>query len=181
MQAFFLNKRNAVILTAVIVVISIFSGAVRSLNKMRNDAVLTFENGALRDGVSVANDIKRRANLAWDMALIAEKYIGETDTTKKMKEFIDKFEKEKDIANKFKISSDIAKAASELYSAIDKQILTDELHLKKWSDIYTELAKENTIKNDKYNNEAFVFNQKLNKLPARLIKRLGLIEELPVY
>ena len=102
MNEFLLNKRNAIIITALIVVISVFAGATRTLNSLRNQAMLTFENGVQRDGVSVANDMKKRAAAAYDIALIAEKYYGENETTKELKELSAK--EEKDISKKFKIN-----------------------------------------------------------------------------
>ncbi|GHV43534.1 hypothetical protein FACS189490_13680 [Clostridia bacterium] len=176
----YLNNNFALGVLIVCALLSIVFGGARSLNAVRHKAVAVFEHGVDGDGVSVKNDMQKRADKAWTIIAIAEKYPELAASTEALRNAANNSSAE-DIDSLYVSDDLITKYGEILYTNLQNVNLSekDTTNLK---NAYNELrSRGNTIAHDGYNELAQKYNQLLSKGHAAVLRAVGLVKPLSYY
>lgn len=177
----FKDRRTAVIITAILIVVSFAGGGARSLNALKSSASGVFINGANGDGMGIRRELDRRVEYSRNLLTIAERYISGDDAAVRLDNAANALAGSKNIAGQSKTNRELTEAAAALYDRLETEELSDtDARLRE--SVFADLkARNNIILNDKYNEAAWAYNRKLNAFPASLIKTLRLASELPLF
>ncbi|MCL2121860.1 MAG: LemA family protein [Clostridiales bacterium] len=157
-------------------------GSHNSLSAMRNTASAIFSLGARGDGIGIQGDLRERGNAAYNMVVIARKYLPEENTLIQnvlaAKEVLDTASsvREKAAANR-----ELGTAVRDLYDVLDEMNLRPPDAGYPQS-LYTDFrSRGDTISHDPYNQAAAGFNQILSGFPAGILGGLTGIRRLELF
>lgn len=178
------RKSVACLLTALIVVITVFASGGVGLAKLRAKADDAFTAGVSGDGLSIAHDLRQRLENAGNIAIVARRYRPDdasvsamTDAGEVLRRALDRDDRE----NLAEADRALAAAVEECYRALSDWGLdeTDSgLVTKQYRSF---LSAGDTISHDGYNRMAEEFNNARSRFPARLIGMLTGVKPLALF
>ena len=176
------NKRFAVVGMIVLIVLSVFIGAARSLYPMRSEAQQIFFEGIDKDGLGIQNDLNKRIELAYNLVTIAHKYCdSDTDEIKAVLSARDELTKSDSIKEKYRANVSLTEATEDLVNDLSSYSLSDKDERYR-KEIRDDLASRNEIiSSDGYNALASSFNSELSAFPASIIGRLIGVRPLELF
>ena len=167
------NRRvAAVFLVVVIVLSSIFTGRaglLREYNKVED----IFKNGAEGDGLGIQNDLNDRVNYAYNMVIVAQRYMQDSDENIALViEVRDSLIEASDHGEQYRANLQLTDATEQLFSKLSTFELTetDKGLLRRTVDNLR--SRNDTISHDPYNEAATEYNRIRAAFPASLIALL---------
>ncbi len=157
-------------------------GSHNTLNGMREEAAAVFAAGIKGDGIGIQGDLSERDAAAYNMVVIARKYLPEDNAV------IQQVIKARadaaaagSVAKKAEADKALESAVKDLYQVLNAAKLSaqDEKYPQR---IYTEFrSRGDTISHDPYNKVAADFNKKLSAFPAGLLGGLTGVKPLELF
>ena len=169
-MTFLKSRKGACLVMALLVVLALLVGTPRSLNAKLNKVEAAFENGVENDGFSIQNDLLARAEYAYNLTVVAGRYLSPADT----KALLDAREELLDadtVAQKFEAN----RALEEAFQTLDGKLKETKL-----SDTDSRLANAlradfraagDTISHDGYNMLAREYNDARSKAPLGFLAK----------
>lgn len=175
------RKVAAAIMVAMMAAATLF-GSHRSLAALSKQAEQVFYNGVSGDGLCIENDLTNRAEQAYNLTVVAKRYLSADDSTvAKVLEARDQMDSAATIGGKYQANQALTMATTELYELLLPMELSesDSRYLRS---IYADLNSRNdTIRHDPYNQLAAQFNAELDGFPAKLLGPLTGIRPLELF
>ncbi len=187
------NKKLAIAVMVLMIVISIPFGGYRSLNKLYKEVNRTFYQGVDGDGLGIENDLNNRIDNSFNLVTIAKKAYYETedeviknaldDAIKNTLSARESLVNSDTISEKYRANLKLTEAVEELYTALGNETLElTEQDEKYRRSLYSNLTSRNdTISHDGYNDKAAEFNNTLGEFPASLISRVVGINKAELF
>lgn len=176
------DRKIAVFLMIIMIVLGTVFGSHRSLGKLYNSAKDVFYNGEKGDGFSIQHDLDDRFEESLKLVKIAEKYPSLNNKyIDDVKAARDKLKNAGTIKDKSKANSELDAAVFALYNELGNQKLSSQDEKYRTSSYGTFSSYGDTISHNSYNSIARKFNNTLNKFPANLLGRLTGIQELDTF
>lgn len=176
------DRKIAVFLMIIMIVLGTTFGSHRSLMKLYKSAESVFYNGENGDGFSIQHDLDDRFEESLKLVKIAEKYPSlDNKYIDDVKAARDKLKNAETIRDKSKANSELDAAVFALYNELGKQNLSSQDEKYRISSYGTFNSYGDTISHNSYNSIARKFNDTLNKFPANLLGKLTGIEELDTF
>lgn len=175
------NRKVAIGITAVVIVLSTLLGAHRSLVAAAYPVERYFLEG--EDGYSIQRDLDTRVGLASNLMVVAERYLLADDVTLvELQAAITTLNQADTIKEKAVANQQLTVAAERMNLLLEEYPLssTDDRYRQQ---IRTDLASCNqTISHNDYNQMAMAYNNDvLGKFPANVLKRVALVPELELF
>ncbi len=176
------DKKIAVLLMILMIVLGTAFGSHRSLMKLYNSAQNIFYIGENKDGLSIQHDLEDRVEYSGYLVKVAEKYMSSDN------KLIADVKSSKDALKNADTIKEKSNANYQLYSAV--RALYDELGNYKLTEKDVQYRREyyasfssfgDTISGSSYNNAAREYNRVLNSFPANILGRLTAIRELDIF
>jgi len=176
----FRNRAFAVTVAAILVLVSVVTGAARSMGKMRVSAESVFYNGAEGDGISAEGDLRARIDAAYNMTVIAEKYISGDESIETVLSAREALIQAQSIPEKYNANLSLTMACRDLYEKM-KDAPMGERDAGYRESLNASLAsRNNTFEHEigSYNAKALEFNRVLNTFPAITARAAGAVKPL---
>jgi len=175
------NRKVAVWLTVIIMVLATLFGSHRSLMAAAYPVEQHFIVG--EDGYSIQRDLDTRAGLADNLVVVAERYLPMDDLAMvDLKEAITALEAAKSVKEKSAANQQLTAATDRMNLLLEGYPLssTDERYRIQ---IHTDLVSYNQIiSHDAYNEMVAAYNsQVLGKFPANLLRKIAMVPELETF
>ena len=177
-------RKNSIAILSMILMMSAGTliGSHNSLVGLREKAAVVFTTGALGDGVGIQRDLRERENSAYNMVVIARKYMPEDNALIQnavgAREALTNASSVKD-----KAAADRAleTAVRDLFDVLNGMALSEQ-DARYPQRLYTEFrARGDTISRDPYNQGAADFNRTLAGFPAGILGRLTGVRPLELF
>lgn len=178
----FQNRSTAVVITAVVVLLSILIGAGISLGGLRRDAERVFEYGSDGGWRGIEYDLREVASGGYNLIEIAERYLGENDVR------IAAVEREISAVHSARKPGSLHAAAEELRAAISgldlamrELDLNDEEEALRQKTLANIEASYRRVDRSEYNAAATAFNETLEAFPANVLSGVVGVKPLELY
>ena len=182
MTRVFKNSGFACLIMIIMIVSGTLAGSRGSLMALRGAAESVFTLGARGDGIGVQSDLNERMSAAYNMVVIARKYLPEENAliqnTLSAREKLNSAVgvKEKSSANKA-----LTIAVKDLYDALSSMALNDADSRYPQS-LYTDFrSSADRISHDPYNGKALEFNKILARFPASVLGGLSGVKPIELF
>ena len=120
------SKIACAVLAAVIIVVTPLV-VISDINRMYNDVMTVFQEGAEKDGLSIQVDLAVRSASAYNLAAVAKRYMGGDNETIQSAELAAKALDEADgPAAKYAANEDLEKAFNRLYEVLGEMELSEK-------------------------------------------------------
>ena len=183
-QKFNENRPVAWIVLALAVVLSIIFSGGGALRSVRAQALDTFHFGVNGDSLCIYNDLKARADCAYNLADTAARYDSipqeEIDRVVKAAEELDNTDDD-DIVALGRANDALDRAVESLYTEIENAALSEKDATFALSQYKEFTSRGLTISRDGYNGQAEAFNELLGGFPASLVGMFSGVRELPLF
>jgi hypothetical protein len=175
------NRKVAIGITVVVMVLSTLLGAHRSLLAAAYPVEQYFIEG--EDGYSIQRDLDTRAGLASNLLVVAGRYLPADDGARlELEDAITALTAADSIREKSTANQQLTAATERVYLVLEEYSLSssDERYRKQ---IRTDLASCNqTISHNAYNEMATQYNKNvLGKFPANVLSRVAMVSELDTF
>jgi len=157
-------------------------GSHNSLSAMRNAASAIFSMGAQGDGIGIQGDLRERGNAAYNMVVIARKYLPEENQLiQNVLASKNALDTASSVREKATANRDLTTAVRDLYDVLNGMDLRSPDTGYPQS-LYTDFrSRGDTISHDPYNQAAAGFNQVLSGFPAGMLGGLTGIQRLELF
>ena len=157
-------------------------GSHNSLMSLRGDAEAVFTMGERGDGIGIQGDLRERDSAAYNMVVIARKYLPEENS---LIQNVLAARKALDTANSVreKAGADrtLEVAVKDLYDVLSGMNLSEQ-DARYPQRLYTDFrSRGDTISHDPYNGEAARFNKTLAAFPAAVLGGLTGVRPLELF
>ena len=169
-MTFLKSRKGACILMVLLVVIALLIGTPRSLNAKLKTVEAAFANGVENDGFSIQNDLLSRAEFAYNLTVVAGRYLSPADDDALLKAR-DALTDARTIGEKYEAN----RSLEEAFWALDSKLQSAKL-----SDTDSRLVNAlradfrsagDTISHDGYNDLALQYNQTRDKAPLGFLAK----------
>ncbi|MDR1192611.1 MAG: LemA family protein [Peptococcaceae bacterium] len=172
----------AVAAMVLMILVGALAGGHNSLNHLRAVAAAVFTNGAAGDGAGIDRDLRERGEAAYNMVVVARKYLPEDhgliQATLAARQSLDEAAT---VRHKAAADKELAAAVADLYQALGAMSLS-ELDAPYPRRLYTDFqSRGDSISHDPYNFRASAFNEALDTFPASLLGGLTGIQPLELF
>lgn len=179
-----LKKRSvALVVLAVVLVLSISLGSHRSVASLRQQADLVFTQGERGDGLSIAHDLESRTELTGNLIVVARRYVGAEDSgLLRLRAAADALLQAESRPEKYQANRELDLAFQEVYGMLEEQPLSQQdkeyrarlnAHFK---------SRNATISHNSYNQIAQQFNEDvLGAFPGGMLATATGVKPLELY
>lgn len=175
------DRRVAVAVTVVVMILSTLFGAHRSLVAAAYPVQRYFNAG--EDGYSIQRDLDTRAGLASNLMVVAERYLLPNDAAlMELDEAIAALKAAETVGEKAAANQRLTAATEQVYLALDGYPLS-AADARYRGQIRTDLASYNmTILHSDYNERAQAYNTEvLGRFPANVLRYVAMVPELELF
>jgi hypothetical protein len=176
------NSRLAFFVMLLMIIAGTLIGSHNSLQAMRESAAVVFTAGLQGNGLSIQGDLNERASAAYNMTVVARKYLPEDNAAiRRALAAREELLAAASIKEKARANQALEEAVKDLYEILNAVKLSaqDERYPQK---IYTEFqSRGDTISHDPYNQTAAEFNGKLSAFPANVLGGLTGVKSLELF
>lgn len=175
------NRKIAVVITVIIMILATLFGAHRSLTAKASIIEAYFVKG--EGGYSIQRDLDSREGLAKNLQVVANRYLYEaSDAMVELDQAIRGMDTALSIQEKAAANQALTAATERVYLELDGYHLS-AADQKYRTQIRTDLASYNQmISHDKYNEMVVKYNQNvLGKFPANVLSKIAMVPELPTF
>ena len=180
-----LRKSSVACLVMVLmIIVGTLAGSHNSLMGMRKDAEAVFSLGVRGDGVGILGDLRERQSLAYNMVVIARKYLPEDHTL--IRNVLDAGAgggggASLSVPELASADRALELALKDLFDVLNAMELA-EVDARYPQRLYTDFrARGDTISHDPYNQVASAFNKTLAGFPAGVLGGLTGVRPLALY
>ncbi|MCL1805591.1 MAG: LemA family protein [Clostridiales bacterium] len=176
------DKRFAICVMILMIAAGTLIGSHNSLAGKRDKAAVVFTMGVRGDGISIQGDLRERDGAAYNMVVVARKYLPE-DNALIQNVLIARGELEvaATVGAKSAANRKLETAVKDLYDVLSVTELSgqDERYPRQ---LYTDFrSRGDSIGHDPYNQEAAAFNRVLSGFPAGLLGGLTGVKPLELF
>jgi hypothetical protein len=173
------NTRLAALITVILIILSVFFGANRSLSALSAKAEKVFYDGEFGDGLSIQNDLNERINLSYNLVTVAKKYMDSdsSEIQAVLNARNNLFEAET-TSQKSWANLSLTEAVTDLYNKMGQLDLSDTDEKYRNSIFESMKSRNDTISHDKYNQFADDFNKQISVYPAKFLAQITGVKEL---
>ncbi len=169
----FRSRGMAAVVTIAAVVLSILLGGRHSLKELASEVDAAFYFGAEKDGYSIASDLEKRGNAAYNLAGIALRYYGEEQPEIQAVEQARDALAQADSVKEMAAANRLLEEAVPLLHGLLKETALSANDAKYPDRLYDEFrSRGRTIARDGYNRLAADYNRQLERFPANLLAGL---------
>ncbi|MBE6113070.1 MAG: hypothetical protein E7195_08690 [Peptococcaceae bacterium] len=175
------NRKVAVGLTVVIMILSTILGSGRSMDAAAYKVERYFIEGS--GGYSIQRDLDTRTGLAKNLLVVAERNLDDTNlAVAELESAITMMEDAETVKEKAAANQQLTAAAERMFLILEEQSLYKGDH-KYCRQIRTDMASCNqTISHDPYNEMATKYNTEvLGRFPANVLKMVNGVQELETF
>ena len=180
----FLKKRSvAIVILAIVVVVSVLFGSHRSLAALRQDAQDVFTQGEKGDGLSIEHDLESRVQLSSNLVTVARRYLdADASSVTGAEQAAAALSAARTPGEKYRANAGLDSAFGTLYAQLGEKSLSEQ-DARYRTRIQTDFQSRNaTISHDAYNRVAQNFNEGvLGSFPAGLLGAATGIQPLELY
>lgn len=172
----------AFIILALTVILTVGLSGGRALSASKNEVLSVYINGADGSGLSIANDLRARADSAAEMANIAERNGAKANLINVVREKAQALLETASVKEASRLHGELGSAVGALETALEGAALSesDRTALLKNSEEF--LSRGRVIDKDHvYNDKVEAFNETLSGFPANLIARIAGIGPLETF
>lgn len=163
-----------------LIVIAILFGSYRSMSRLVHSVSVIFYQGVAGDGLGIDNDLNERISLSFNLSTIAQSYVSDGSiepVLKARQSLIDA----KSIPEKYQANVQLTEATTKLIELLGEYKLSDK-HEDYRNRLKADLLSRNaTISHDGYNDIASKANETLNGIPAKWLRGLLGVNEVPLF
>ncbi|MCL1849437.1 MAG: LemA family protein [Clostridiales bacterium] len=177
-------KKNSIAAFAMVMMIlaGTLIGSHNSLVSLRDKAAGVFVIGARGDGIGIQGDLRERDNAAYNMVVIARKYLPEDNALiQNVLNARKALDSASSVRQKAAADRELAIAVKDLYDVLSGMALSDQdarYPQRLYTDFY---SRGETISHDPYNQTAAEFNRILAGFPAGVLGGLTGIQPLELF
>ena len=178
-----LQKRSfAVTAMILMIIVGTLVGSHNSLQDLRGKAELVFTVGRLGDGVGIQGDLRERNDAAYNMVVIARKYLPEDNPViRNVLDARQMLDAAASIGEKASANKKLDTAVKDLFDVLNGMSLSEQ-DARYPQRLYTDFrARGDTISHDSYNQTAARFNETLSRFPAGILGSLTGIQPLEFF
>ncbi|WFR58855.1 hypothetical protein QA584_07185 [Anaerocolumna sp. AGMB13025] len=175
-------KKTAVVITAVLVILSSMYGSHHSLMVLRNEVLEVFYNGEKSDGKGINSDLEYISDECYNLTIVAGRYIDKED--ERITDILSKREllaESNGPGSKYKAREQLVAAAMVLYQDIKAMELSERDRYYIESFLVNVNSRELILSHSSYNGKAREFNRILEVFPAKLFGKLTMVKPLELY
>ncbi|MDO4547937.1 MAG: LemA family protein [Clostridia bacterium] len=176
------NRKLAWIVLVVCVLFSLSFSSERALANLRLQVETVFVSGAHNDGLCINNDLKERAENAYNIASTASNYSAvDSALVQAARDASNALASAETISEKYAANVACQKAVEDLYTAVENTTISEtdrSFILNQYKEFQ---SRADTIKRDHYNQRAMEYNSVLDQFPANLLARLARIDKLELF
>lgn len=179
----FRDRKVAVIITVIIMVLSTGYGAHRSLLQKAETVETIFYYGENGDGVCIQSDLDTRLGLASNLLIVAGRYLSEDDEAmERLTAARTALATAKTIEEKYRANEELTLAADYMDQVLQACVLTPSDNRYR-AGIRTDMdAVNQIIGHDGYNDAANAYNRDvLGVFPANVLKEIVMVDELETF
>lgn len=175
------NRKVAIGITVVIIILATILGSGRSMNAAAYEVERYFINGY--GGYSIQRDLDTRVGLAKNLLVVAERNLDDNNlAVAELESAIAMLEEAQTVKEKAAANQQLTAAAERMNLVLEECVLssTDDRYRKQ---IRTDLISCNqTISHDPYNEMAIEYNTEvLGRFPANVLKLVNGVHELETF
>lgn len=179
-----LLKKNNIAFFAMVamIVLGTLVGSHNTLMGMRTEAAAVFTAGIRGDGIGIQGDLRERGSIAYNMVVIARKYLPEENGLIQAVLNAGKaLDSASGIKEKAAADKKLEVAVKDLFDVLNGIALAEQ-DARYPQSLYTDFrSRGDTISHDPYNKEAAVFNKALSGFPAGLLGGLTGVRSLDLF
>lgn len=183
-QKFNENRPLAWIVLALVVALSVIISGGGALRSVRAQALDTFHFGVNGDSLCIYNDLKARADCAYNLADTAARYDSipqeEINRVVAAAEELDNTDDD-NIVSLGRANDALDRAVESLYTEIENAALSEKDATFALSQYKEFTSRGLTISRDGYNGQAEAFNELLGDFPAGAVGAISGVKELPLF
>ena len=157
-------------------------GSHNSLMHLRGEAADIFTMGARGDGIGIQGDLREREGAAYNMVVIARKYMPEDNALiENVLNARKSLESASTVKEKAAADKALATAVKDLYDVLEGMALSeqDDRYPQR---LYTDFrSRGETMSHDPYNQAAATFNRVLSAFPAGILGGLTGVRPLELF
>lgn len=177
-------RKNSVAIAMMILMIAAGTliGSHNTLAGMREKTAAIFVMGAKGDGIGVQGDLKEREGTAYNMVVIARKYLPEDNALiQNVLAASESLASAAGVKKKAAADKELERAVKDLFDVLNGMALTEQ-DARYPQKLYTDFrSRGETISHDPYNQAAAAFNRTLSGFPAGLLGGLTGIRPLELF
>ena len=164
------------------IIVGTLIGSHNSLIALRGKAADVFVLGIRGDGIGIQSDLRERGNAAYNMVVIARKYLPEEDSLiQNVLGARKQLEEASSVRDNAASDKALDKAVKDLYDALNGMPLLEQ-DARYPQRLYTDFrARGDTISHDPYNQTAAAFNSTLSGFPAGFLGKLTGVRPLDLF
>lgn len=167
------NRGFAVLVTAILIVLSVLLGGRRSLSALASDVDHAFRYGVEDDGYCIASDLQKRDSAAYNLTVVARRYYESDQPEILAVEQAREALAQADSVSQMAAANRLLDEAMPPLHALLKDTKLSANDEKYPDRLYDEFcSRGRTIARDGYNQMAEDYNRKLQKFPANLLTRV---------
>lgn len=178
------NRPLAFIVLAVVVLLSIVLSGGGGLRSERSGAMNSFRFGVNNDGLCIYNDLKARADCAYNLVDLCARYDAiPQEIAQKAEQAADDLcaAGEDDVDALNLANNSLTRAVEALYTEIENASFTETDATFALSQYKEFTSRALTIARDGYNSQAEEFNRILEGFPASLVAKLSGVNKLSLF
>ncbi|GAB6087434.1 LemA family protein [Alkaliphilus crotonatoxidans] len=179
---FFQRRKNAQILTTIIVIFTILIGFRSSMGKLRTQAESIFYLGEEQNGVGIQQDLEAIMAECYNLTVVAGRYLEKDDA--RIQAVMDKREalsQAKTPDTKYDAVQELIFSSEELYRALEPLPLSDRDQGYRNGFLAEINSRQLIIERSSYNEYAIAYNKKLKAFPANILKIVTSVAPLELY
>jgi hypothetical protein len=176
------NRKTAIRITAIAVVISILFGSHSSLIKLRDEVLQIFYQGENMNGKGIQSDIEYISDQCYNLTVVASRYMDKKD------ESIENVLQNRDLlsaadtpGDKYQAKEKLIEASMNLYDDLGSMILEERDQFYRDSFKVNVASRQLIISHNSYNDHALTFNQGIKRFPANILSKLTFVKPLELY
>ena len=177
-------KRNSFAIAAMVLMIAVgtLAGSHNTLMGMRNKASTIFIAGVRGDGIGIQGDLREREGKAYDMVMIARKYLPEDNALiQNVLKARDALNAASTVKGKAAANRALETAVKDLFDVLSGMTLS-ESDARYPQSLYTNFrSRGDTIGHDPYNAAAAGFNDVLAGFPAGVLGGISGVQPLELF
>lgn len=176
------QKKTAVCVMIVLIAAGIWVGAYRSLSGLVQNTQTAFFEGENGDGYGIQGDLEDRSALAYNMALVAGRYLEEDDPLLAGVEAArTALSQAQTPSQKYSANEALSDSVTALYERL-KTVELSEKDAKYPQNLYADFtAKQDIINRNSYNRLAGECNAALSAFPANLLRQITFVQPVEYF
>lgn len=177
------NRKVAMLICVIVVALSILGGARRSIREVIAETESAFVYGVNGDGKSIYHDLGTRAQLANNLAAVAERYLDADDSLiQAVRTNADQLSRETSPSRCYDLNARLEQSVQDLNAALLNEPLTETDEGYREGILTDMTSYAYIISHDGYNEEVRKLNEEtLGVFPANILKYLVFTGEAEYY